>query len=74
MGDHNVRCDRSGFICKRSECREEWNGNLVRADLWEPRHPQDILRPKKDNQAVDIARPDQEDPPKGAVWTVSNAI
>jgi len=49
-GDTNTICDRSGFKCKLSECRTEWNGLLVRADFWEPRQPQDLPvtpRPQK---------------------------
>jgi hypothetical protein len=63
MHDYNVICDRSGFKCKRSECRTTWDGKLVRADFWEPRHPQDIIRPHQENIAVHDARPPQPDPP-----------
>lgn len=41
-GDWNVICDRTGFKMKRSECRKEWNGLLVRKQSWFRRHPQDI--------------------------------
>ncbi len=41
-GDHNVICDRSGFKCKRSDCRKEWDGKLVYKLFWKPRHPQDF--------------------------------
>lgn len=41
-GDYNVICDRSGFKCKRSECRKEWDGKLVYKLFWKPRHPQDL--------------------------------
>ena len=57
-GDYNVVCDRSGFKCKRSECRETWDGYLVRKDFWEPRHPQDFVRSTKDDpEPVPDARP-----------------
>lgn len=38
-----VQCQRSGFIVPADEIRAEWNGKLVRADLWEARHPQDFI-------------------------------
>lgn len=60
-GDHNVICDYSGFKVKRSETRLTWNGFLVRKDLWEPRHPQDFLKSRKDKQSVSIARPEKAD-------------
>ena len=60
-GDYNVICDHSGWKVKRSECRLQWNGLLVRKDLWEPRHPQDFVRASTDDQSVDIARPEQDD-------------
>lgn len=62
-GDHKVICDRSGFECLRSECRLEWNGKLVRKDFWEPRHPQDIIRPRREDISVPDARPERPDPP-----------
>jgi len=49
-GTTNTICDISGFKCKLSECRETWDGLLVRADFWEPRQPQDLPvkpRPQK---------------------------
>lgn len=62
-GDYLVQCDRSGFICNRSDCRTTWDNKLVRWDFWEPRHPQDILRTKADNQSVPDARNEIPDPP-----------
>jgi hypothetical protein len=50
--DYLVVCDASGFVCKKSETRMQWNGMLVRKDLWEPRHPQDFIKSK-----VDSSRP-----------------
>ena len=57
-GDHNVICEYSGFKIKRSEARYTWDGHLVKEEFWEPRHPQDFLRGKADNQAVRDARPE----------------
>jgi hypothetical protein len=62
-GDHLVICDYSGFTCKRSDCRKTWDGKIVRKDFWEPRHPQDIIRPRRDDQSIKDARPKKPDPP-----------
>ena len=51
-GDYNVICDRTGAKMKRSQCRKEWNGLLVRRESFEERHPQDTLRSREDHQAV----------------------
>ena len=61
IGDNNLICDRSGDQIKASEAREEWNGLVVRADLWEPRHPQDFLRTYPDDQSVELSRNPGED-------------
>lgn len=51
-GDYNVICDRTGFKLKRSQCRREWNGLLVRRESFEERHPQDFLRSREEDQTV----------------------
>jgi hypothetical protein len=39
-----------------------WNGYIVCIDTcWEPRHPQDLLKAKRDRQSVKDARPRQTD-------------
>ncbi|MCF4166336.1 hypothetical protein L2U69_11830 [Zavarzinia compransoris] len=60
-GDHWVICDRTGFKVRASETRKEWNGLRVWNKVWEPRHPQDFVRGRADDQAVRDARPRQED-------------
>jgi hypothetical protein len=60
-GDHLVVCDISGQTYYASECRMTWDGKYVYKDNWEPRHPQDFVRSKTDNQSVPISRPRQED-------------
>jgi len=61
LGDYNVICDYLGFKLLASECRMTWDGYFVRADLWEPRHPQDFVRGVRDAQKVTIARPESTD-------------
>ncbi len=50
-------CDRTGFKVRASKTRLQWNGLVVRTKSWEPRHPQDFLRGKQDQQRVPHARP-----------------
>jgi len=58
LGDYKMRCDRSGHVFPASEMRKEWTGMWVHQDYWEPRHPQDFVRGRADNQRVPVARPD----------------
>lgn len=51
-GDFYCICDYSGFKIRRSEARKTWDGYLVRKDLWEPRHPQDFVRGRRDKISV----------------------
>ena len=51
-GDHNVICARTGFKLKRSDCKKEWTGQIVRAESFEKRNAQDFIRSKPDNQRV----------------------
>lgn len=59
-GDHLVTCDRCGFTIYGSESKKTWDGLIVCPDDWEPRHPQDFVRAKPDNQSVADARPAPE--------------
>ena len=60
LGDYNAICDRCGTKRKASECRLEWNNLFVCRQCWEPRHPQDYVRGRKDDQRVPIPRPDSD--------------
>lgn len=57
-GGYNIICDRTGYKIKASRSRTEWNGSRVRAESWEPRHPQDLIRSIPDHQ--DVADPNPE--------------
>lgn len=52
-----MRDDRTGFRRYRSQCRKEWTGNLVASEQWEPRHPQEFIQGRMDQQAVPDPRP-----------------
>jgi hypothetical protein len=61
-GDFNRICDRCGVKVKASETRKEWTGWIVcKKDCWEPRHPQEFVRGKRDNQRVQNPRPEPTD-------------
>tara|TARA_R100001377_G_scaffold70215_1_gene45629 strand:- start:566 stop:880 length:315 start_codon:yes stop_codon:yes gene_type:complete len=55
-------CDITGFRYKLREMKKTWDGLLVGADQWSPKHPQlDRKSFKADSQALKNARPDTSD-------------
>jgi hypothetical protein len=60
-GGHYVICDECGFKIRASESRKRWDGMRVCQQDWEPRHPQDFVRGRRDRQAVANARPEPVD-------------
>jgi len=73
--DYKVTCDKSGFVCWRSECAVQWDGMLVRKDLMEDRrHPQDLLIAAKEKPFTGITRNEQADPPLDSPLTVDQMI
>jgi hypothetical protein len=61
-GDHKVISDLSGFEHLRSECRKTWDGLIVHHTDYDPKHPQLIIKPKRERVGVKDARPDQASP------------
>lgn len=60
-GDHYVICDECGGKFHVSETLKRWDKMRVcRAD-WEPRHPQDFVRGRRDRQRVVDPRPEPRD-------------
>jgi hypothetical protein len=53
----NVICDVCGFQFKSDELTKRWDGLMVDKDCWEPRHPQDLLKAKPDDQSVPWSAP-----------------
>lgn len=45
LGSWNTRCDRCGAKRKGDELRKTWDGLWVCPEHWEPRQPQDFVRP-----------------------------
>lgn len=50
-------CDRTGFATRAGRTRREWNGLIVKNDVWEIRQPQDFVTGVIDDQSVPMARP-----------------
>lgn len=58
-GDHWMVCEICGFNFRRSQMKETWDGLWVCEADWEPKHPQLSVKGKKDDQRVDVVRPDK---------------
>ena len=54
-------CERCGQKTLQSKTQKEWNGLWVCNKCYEPRHPQDFVKSRKDLQAVPDPRPEQPD-------------
>ena len=51
-GDWNAICEVCGRKVKASALRQRWDGFMVCSRDWEPRHPQDFVKPKADKISV----------------------
>lgn len=56
-GDWLCVCQRCGFDDYASQIKREWTGLLVCRGCHDPRHPQEYVRGKADEQAVPFASP-----------------
>jgi len=61
-GDYFVTCDISGFKARYSETKLTWDNLLVRADMYEPRQPQDFVRGRTEDIAAENPRSVWESP------------
>jgi len=59
-GEHNFICDICGFKYKSRDKRITWDNKVVCKYDYEPRHPQDFVRSRYDDQNVTDARPEPE--------------
>lgn len=57
IGDHLVTDDRTGLVIWASDSRKEWTGSIVSKDVFEQRHPQDLIRSRRDDMSVPDPRP-----------------
>lgn len=60
-GDFWRICEVCGFKCRSSETSKRWDGLIVCREDFEPRHPQDFVRGRKDRQNVPDPRPEPTD-------------
>lgn len=58
LGKWNCICDRCGFEFKSDELKKEWTNLMVCSSCWEPRHPQDLLRPRVERGDIPWSRPE----------------
>lgn len=59
-GEWHATCDVCGGKFWSSQMQKRWDGFMVCKADFEPRHPQDFLRARKDNIAIPWSRPKQE--------------
>jgi len=57
LGDYLADCDRCGFTYFASELQKEWTGFMVCRVCHEPRHPQDLLKVRKEKSVPWTRRP-----------------
>lgn len=60
-GDWNAICDCCLFKFKASELRRQWNGLMVCQDCFEERHPQELIKIRKERSKLPFTRPEGED-------------
>lgn len=61
LGSWNAICDVCGFQYKADKLRKNWKGLYVCREDWEPRHPQDYLKARKETVGVPWSRPPSTD-------------
>jgi hypothetical protein len=60
-GDWNAICDCCLFKFKASELRKQWDNQMVCADCYEERHPQDTIQPRPERNRLTFTRPEKTD-------------
>lgn len=73
-GSWNAICDVCGQQYKSDGLRERWDGLMVCASDWEPRHPQDFLRVPEEHTEAPWVRPEPENVFELVcyLWSLSN--
>ena len=57
-GDWNAVCAICGFKYKASQLIKNWKGLYVCREDWEPRHQQDYLKARKEDNTLPFTRPE----------------
>lgn len=73
QGDHLVKDDVTGFTIFASEAQKQWDGAMVHKDHFETRHPQDLIRARRERPGVPNARPQPPDTFIGPLTTEVSA-
>jgi hypothetical protein len=73
-GDFWRICDVCGFQYRASQTFKRWDGLITCSEDWEPRHPQDSVRGRKDNQNVPDPRPAPVNTIIGPLTTTVSAV
>lgn len=56
-GDSYLIDDETGFKIRNSQAVKRWDGAVVHRNVSEPRHPQDLIRARRDRELAIPARP-----------------
>jgi hypothetical protein len=73
QGDHLVTDDVTGFTIYASEAQKQWDGAMVHKSVFETRHPQDLIRARREKPGVPNARPPPPDTFIGPLTTTITA-
>jgi len=60
-GTHLVICDICGCRGYHSKMKKNWEGLLCHPNCCDPRHPQELIRAKKERITVKDSRPEAAD-------------
>jgi len=60
-GDSLCICDICGLRGYRSKMKKTWDNLLTHPECWDPRHPQETIKAKKERIGVSDARPEGTD-------------
>src|SRR5882762_1391216 len=60
-GEWNSICDVCGFKFKEKDLKDRWDGLKVCNKDWEPRHPQELIRPMPTERPLPWTRPEPTD-------------
>lgn len=60
-GDWLILCDSCAKKIRASKSKQRWDGFIVCADCWEPRHSMDFIRARADKISVPFTRPQPVD-------------
>jgi hypothetical protein len=60
-GDHLAICDRCGRRGYRSKMRLTWDKLLTHPECYDARHPQELIKPRREKVSVKDPRPEGQD-------------